>query len=250
MGRLHARALPIDLLPRIGEVALNVLDVAAGHYVHATAAAPLETVEDIVLDLEIPRVVVLPGLQDGAGGGGRVAPAFQFEGVKERPVWHVVGRVQFRTNRVTRLEVHAAVGAGTNRLEVGGRLAGLRAFVGFKEMLGDDGAPAAERVRPEGRGLGEVDLHAVGVEFLDLFDLAVGADARGGGGGVGGELPIEDQVVGGERLAIVPGHALLESPNHRAPVLADAAVPLARNLVSQDWHQVAVRVEGGERLVE
>src|SRR5437867_3614219 len=250
VGRLHARALAIDLLPRVGEVALNVLNGAAGHDVDAPPAALLETVEDVVLNLEVPGVVVLPGLQDGAGGGDGVAPALQFERVEERPVGDVVGRVQFGMDRVAGLEVHAAVRPGADRLKVGGRLTGLRAFVGLEEMLGNYGAPAAERVRPERHGLVEADFHGVVVELLHLLDFAVGADARGGGGGIDGILPIEDHVIGGERLAVVPGHALLELPNDRAPILAHAAVANARNLVGQNRHRIAVGIEGGERLVE
>ncbi len=41
------------------KVALNVLNVAAGHDVDAPPAAPLETLEDVVLNLEVPGVVVL-----------------------------------------------------------------------------------------------------------------------------------------------------------------------------------------------
>src|SRR5262245_15120123 len=152
--------------------------------------------------------------------------------------------------RICRFEVHAAVRPSADRLEVCGCLTGLGTFVGFEKLFGNDGPPAAERVRPERRGFVEEDLYAVGVELFHLLDFAVRADARGGSGGIDSVFPIEDDVGGSERSAIVPGHALLELPNDRAPILAHAAVPITRNLVRQNRHQIAVGVEGRERLVE
>ena len=91
---LDAGALAVDLLPRIGVVELDVLDVAAGHDVGLALAALLHALEDLVLDLHVPGVVELAGLDDGAGGRDRVAAALHLDGVEVRAVGHVVGRVE------------------------------------------------------------------------------------------------------------------------------------------------------------
>src|SRR5207249_10092006 len=65
---LDAGALAVHVLARVGEVALDVLDVAARHDVGVTLTALLHALENVVLDLHVPRVVELAGLDDGARG--------------------------------------------------------------------------------------------------------------------------------------------------------------------------------------
>jgi hypothetical protein len=103
---------------------------------------------------------------------------------------------------------------------------------------------AHERIRPVRRGLVELDTHGVAVE-LDRLAVLVAAAGRGAHGRIGGVFPIEDDVVGGEWLAVVEGHALLELPDDRAAVCGRL-----RHFRGEDRDQVAVAIPGGERLVE
>jgi len=93
MRGLDARPLAVDLLPGVGLVELDVLGRTGRPDLDASLAALLEAQEDVVLHLHVPGVVVLTGLQHGAGGRGRVAAALHLDGVEERPVRLVVRRV-------------------------------------------------------------------------------------------------------------------------------------------------------------
>ena len=64
-----------------------------GPDVDPALAALLEAAQDVVLDLHVPRVVVLARLEDGARRRDRVAAALHLEGVEEGAIGHVVGRV-------------------------------------------------------------------------------------------------------------------------------------------------------------
>ena len=107
----------------------------------------------------------------------------------------------------------------------------------LRDQPGDAVAARPERRRPV-----EEETHGVRVDALDLH-VAEGAERRRRGGGVGGELPVEDEVVGSEGRAVVPGDAALELPDHRSPVGSDAAVLSARDLRREDRLQHAVGVE-------
>ncbi len=251
MRGLDVRPLALHLGPRVGEVALHVLGVAGGPDVDAPLAALLHAPQDVVLHLQVPGVVVLAGLQHRARGGGRVAAPLHLDGVEERAVGHVIGGVRLPPHRVARLEVDEAVRSGPDRLQVGGRLAALGPPERVEDMLGENSAAvAAEGIGPERLGLVEGDLDGVAVDPVDLRDLVVGAAAHRGGGRVGDELVGEDHVVGGDRLAVVPGHALLEAPRDRGEIASEPAVLHARGLRGQDRDHVAVGIEAGQRLVE
>ena len=227
-----------------------MLDVAALHDVDAAAPGLLQPLEDLVLDLQVPGVVELSGLQDGPGRRGGVTAALHLDGVEEGPVGHMVARVQLAADDVARLEVDEPVGPGADRLEVARRFPRLGALERLEEVLGQDhAAHAHERIGPERRRLGERHLDRVAVDLVDL-EVLVGADGVGRGGRVGRVLPGEDAVVGRERLAVVPRHALLELPGDGPAVLADAAVLHARDLGGQGGGEIAVGVPRGQRLVE
>jgi hypothetical protein len=68
MMRLRAGALAIDLRPGIGAVELNVFDPAAPQDVDAAlgTAAVFQFEEDLVLDLHVPGIVVVAGLDHRA----------------------------------------------------------------------------------------------------------------------------------------------------------------------------------------
>src|SRR6266545_3258798 len=123
MGCLDARPLPIDLAPGVGEVALDVLDVAGRDDLRAALAALLEALEDVVLDLDVPGEVVLAGLEHGPRGGGGVAAALHLDRVEERPIGDVIVRVDLAADGVAGLEVDEAIRPGADRFEIRRRLA-------------------------------------------------------------------------------------------------------------------------------
>ena len=243
-------ALAVDLGPRIGGVELDVLDVAAGRDDAAALAALLEAQKDLVLDLHVPGKVVFAGLQHGPRRRDGIAAALHLDRVEMRLVVHVVVRIDHAGDHVARLEVLEHVGAGADRLEVGRRVARLGAHIVGIQVLGDDHALGAdEGVGPERRRLVELDAHRVVVDLLDDDVLEVG-DGDRGGCRVLRIFPVEDDVVGRERLAVVPLHALLQLPGHRLAVGRQGAVLATRNGHCQHRLQVAVGVPVRERFVE
>src|SRR5215470_16952797 len=115
-------------------------------------------------------------------------------------------------DEIPRLEIDKPVGAGPDRLQVCRCLARATAAVGLEQMLRDDhSALADKRVRPERRRLCEMYPNSERIDFFDL-DVLIAADRRGRRRRVRGVFPVEYDVVGGERLAIVPLDALLELP--------------------------------------
>ena len=62
------------------------------------------------------------------------------------------------------------------------------------------------------------------VELLDLVDLEEGAEAARGGRGIGGVLPGEDDIGGGEGAAVLPCHAALEVPGGPGAVSGEPPV--------------------------
>ena len=231
---LEARALAVDLGPRIGGVELDVLDAAALAEDDAALAALLQAQQDLVLDLQVPGEVELAGLQHGARRRDRIAAALHLDGVEMRPVLHVVVRVDDAGHHVARLEVLELVGTGADRLEVGRRIARLVADIVGEQMLGNDRAGRSdEGVGPERRRLLEFHDDRVLIDLLD-HDVLVGAAGDRSRRRIAGILPGEDAVVGGERLAVVPGHALLQLPGHRLAVGRQGAVLAARDRLRQD----------------
>ena len=250
VGCLEARPLAVHFAVGIGEVALDVLDAAGRIDLGSPLAALLQPPQDIVLHLDVPGEVELAGLQHGPGRRGGVPAALHLDRVEERPVGRVVVGVDVAAHDVARPEVDELVGPGADRLEVGRRLPALGALEGLEQMLGDDGAVLAERLVPVRRRLLEDDLDAVLVELLDAIDVAVRADRAGVRRRVGRVLPVEDHVVGGEGLAVVPLHTLLELPDDPGAVLAEPAVVQRGDGRGQRGDEVAVWVVASQRLVE
>ena len=247
---LEARALAVDFGPRIGRVELDMFDAAARGDDHPALAALFQSQENLVLDLHVPAEVELAGLQHAARRRHRIAAAFHLDGVEIGPVLHVVVGVDHALDHVARLEVLELVGTGADRLEVGRRVARFVADIVGEQVLGQDGARRSdEGVGPEGRRLREFHDDRVVVDLLD-HDVLVGADGDRGRRRVLRILPGEDDVVGGERLAVVPGDALLQLPGHRLAVGGQGAVLAARDGFRQHRPQVAVAVPAGQRLVE
>src|SRR5206468_5213021 len=65
-----ARALAVDIGPRVALVELDVHGIGGPAPDDAALAALLHTAQDVVLDRHAPGVVVLPGLEYGTGGRG------------------------------------------------------------------------------------------------------------------------------------------------------------------------------------
>ena len=160
----------------------------------------------------------------------------------------VVAGVDDCAHHIARFEIDELVGSGAHRLQVGRRFARLGAAEGRENVLGDQLRTAVE-AGPEGCRL--VEHHADGVR-VDLLDLQVGIHAGGdaGGGRVDGVQVVEYHVVGGEGRTVVPGHTLLQLPQHPLAVRREAAVFAAGDFGRQHRHQVAVGIPARQRLVE
>ena len=122
MRRLEARPLAVHLAPGVREVTKDVLDAAAPGDLDLALARPLQSQEQLVLDLEVPGEVVLAGLDHGPRGRYRVAAALHLHPIKERPVPLVIAGEDLAANDVTRLELDTAIGAGPHGREIGRRL--------------------------------------------------------------------------------------------------------------------------------
>ena len=85
---------------------------------------------------------------------------------------------------------------------------------------------------------------------LTTLTSLIAADRRRRGRRVGGILPVEHAIIGGERLAVVPFDALLELPGDRHAVLGEAAVRDGRDFRGEHRHQVAIGAPRGQRLIE
>src|SRR5262249_25163814 len=116
---LDAGAFAVGLGRRIAGVGLGGLNAAALGNMDAAFPASLETLEDFVLDLHVPGVVVLAGLQHSAGRRDGIAAALHLDGIKVWPVRRVVIWVEFTPHYIARIESDELVGTGADRLEVG-----------------------------------------------------------------------------------------------------------------------------------
>ena len=247
---LDAGALPVDFVPRVGEVELDEFDVAAGNHVDAALAALFQLEQDLVFDLQVPRIVEFAGLQHCARGRNGVAAPLHLDGVEERAVRLVIIRVERAADNIARCEVDELVGSGTHRLQVVRRVARLGTLVRLEQMLGDQHAVDADkRQRPERRGLGELHAHRILVDGGSLHIL-VRPDGHRRRRRVGRVFPVEHDVGGGEQLAVVPLHVSFQFPDDRLAVPGYATVLDSWNFSRETGNQVAVIVPAGERFVE
>jgi len=250
MGRLQARPFTVHLDVGIRAVELDHLDIAAFGDPERALSGGLQPGQHLVLDLEVPGQVVFAGLKHRASSRGSVPAALHLDRIEIGPVGLVVVRVDHAGDQVARTELLEQVGACADRLEVIRSFAGLRARVRLEQVLGDDHPVLAyEGIGPEGhRRLGR-DPDGVVVDLFGSHGV-VAADGDGGGRRVADVGPVEYDVVGGERLAVVPLHALLELPGDRLAVLGEAAIGDARQLGSQDRTEFGLRVPCRKGLVK
>ena len=141
-------------------------------------------------------------------------------------------------------------GPGADRLQVGWRSRVTCLRCSRRDVLRDDHAIGAdEGVGPERRRLVEDHPDGVVVELLDL-DIPVAADRDGRGVRIFRVFPGKDDVVGSERLAVMPFNALLQLPDHRQAVFLQPVIVLAWDLGRQNRDQVAFAVPAGQRLIK
>ena len=125
----------------------------------------------------------------------------------------MVRTIALAFDQITRLEVDEPIRTGADRLQVVRRIPRIGALVSLEQMFGDNHALADKSVRPKRRRLCEVHPNRQRIELFDL-DVPVDGDRRGGRRRVGTVFPIEDDIIGSERLTIVPEHALFEFPGY------------------------------------
>jgi hypothetical protein len=81
-----------------------VFDGAAGINLDVSAAGLFQALQDFVFDLHVPGVVVFAGLQHGAGGRHRVAPALHLDRVEVRPIGLVIIGIELAGDEIARIE--------------------------------------------------------------------------------------------------------------------------------------------------
>ena len=117
-------------------------------------------------------------------------------------------------------------------------------------MLRDDHAIGADkRVRPERRRLREHHFHRKVVHFLDL-DTDIAARCHRGRRRVFAIFPVEHQIIGGQRLAIVELHARLQLPGHRGAIRRQPTIGDAGDFGGQHSNQIALAVPVRQRLIK
>ena len=120
-----------------------------------------------------------------------------------------------------------------------------------KQMLWQDHAVDADKgIGPVRRRICKPDANGEIVDFLDL-DVLVAADRDSRRLGHSRIFPdAEDDVIGRERLSVMPLDAALQLPHHRAAVFRETIVLLAGNFGGQRCNQIAFGVPSRQRLVE
>ena len=112
-------------------------------------AAVFQPDKDLVLDLHVPGVVVLAGLDHGARRRNGVAAALHLDRVEIRPVGDMIGGIALASDHVARFELDKPVRAGADRLQVCRRIARIGALVGVRtDASGRSCRAADEQTRP------------------------------------------------------------------------------------------------------
>src|SRR6516165_1911460 len=122
----------------------------------------------------------------------------------------MIGGIARPSHQIAGLEFDKAIRAGSDWLQVSRRVTRARSLKGLEQMFGDDHAELADKsIGPERCRLFEADTHSQRVELFDRRIL-VAADRRRRGRRVAHVLPVEQNIVTGERAAIMPLAILLE----------------------------------------
>ena len=218
-------------------------DVAAEREVELTFPGGFEPLEDDVLHAgHVRRIVISARLQHRARGGDGVAAALHLDGVEERAIRHVVVGIDLGPDDVAGLEVDTSIRPRANGPQVRRRFTRATATVRLEHVARNDHADAAERRHPERRGRLERELERVAVHSLRALDRLQAHNAGRGRRRIHHVLPVEDDVVRRERLAVVPRDATLETPRHGAPVAGEQAVGDCRDVLSEHGDEVPVAI--------
>jgi hypothetical protein len=177
-----------------------------------------------------------------------IAAALHLDRVEIWPIGHMIVGITFASDRIAGFEIDEAVRPSADRLQIRRRVARISPLVALEQVLGDDHAVGASR--PERRRLREVNPHGERIDLFDEGGVLIAADRRGRGLRVGRVFPIEHDVLGGERLAVVPFDALLQFPGHRHAVGGDSAIFDIRDLGGEHRHQISVGIPGGQRFIK
>ena len=162
--------------------------------------------------------------------GGRVRLYLKDIAVKIDPALEVVGIVS-EDDPLPTLPVQEFIRPGADGV------AGQRGFgeiLALQQVPGDDAHPPAIQGRGEGLGVG--DPEGVVVRGLGLFHLEVVAGVGGGGLGIHHHLVGEEDILGGERGAVVPLDAVAQMEGDGEAVRGDFPG------LGQGAHQVEVAV--------
>jgi len=181
-----------------------------------------------------------------ARGGDGVAAPLPIDPTEGRAVRVAPVRVNAIGDRIARLEVVHHVRAGADRLQVPGEGLGVRPAPILEDVLRQD--RVGERQIP-GRVRG-LKSHPGGVVVrgFDVFDRAVGTEGCRAGLFGGNILPGEDDIPGGEGLAVAPLHALLQLPGDAHSIGGETPVLARRDLGGKPRHEAIVLVEVRQRL--
>ncbi len=198
--------LPFMLGPRVRELEVQAFDGDARVlHQHARSVFRDHAVEQVRLDLELPREVELTGLEHGPRRRGRVTPALDLDGGEEGLVRLAVVLVDDVRRAIVRREALDHVGAGADGVQ---REGVVRLRTGLEDVLRIDeaGRGTGERIEPEGVGFDEVDRHRQVIDNLGALDRGKDTLVDGVVGRVFHPFGRECDVSGGERRAIAPDH--------------------------------------------
>ncbi|CAA9579473.1 MAG: hypothetical protein AVDCRST_MAG33-3448 [uncultured Thermomicrobiales bacterium] len=239
-----ALALGADRV-RVGEVEGEALDRRSGDDAEDPLTALEGRLDDFRLDLDVPGMVPVTGLQHGLRGRGRLAAALEVQAGESRLVRIAEVRVGGVDDLVVRREVleHERAGADGHHVHV---VAGLNPVTRVDVAVGAVG----ERDVPVQVRAGVGDLDGQVVDRDALSDDAPDVEVDGVVLWVGDPLPGEDDVVGRERLAVRPGDALLQGEGDGGQVLGQLTVLERRDLGEQVRVERTVREEPHQRLVD
>jgi hypothetical protein len=105
-----------------------------------------------------------------------------------------------------------------------------------------------KRREPRGRRRFERDLDRVVGDCIHGGNRLVVAQGGGARRRITEELESERNVGRCERLTVVPLHALLEFPGNAGEIFGNSAVFHARDFGGENWHQLRIGIEVGQRL--
>ena len=206
--------------------------------------------EDLRLHLQVPRVVVLAGLEHRPRGRRRIAAALQSHSLHPRLAWFakaLVGRVR---DHVVGAEFIDLERAGTDRGEVLQGALGCPDPCAVLELFVLDDRCDGTHERTVRDRFGHAERHPHGMVVKRFEGLYVGERCIGAAADllVEAVLAGEHDVARRERGPVGPHHIGLQRPGNARHIVGHTAVPPCGNLDSQDGDHLAVVVVVRQRL--